>query len=135
MTTERSIEDFGHNPYQAESRQRWGDAAVDGANARIRGWSPRDAEQARTGYRTVHQGLAGLLAAGIAVDDDRVQQLVHDHHRVTSLFWTPTRQTYLGLAQTYQHDERFALNIGDGDPVLVTYLCDAMTVYAQARLS
>ncbi len=83
----------------------------------------------------MHQGLAGLLADGVAVDDDRVQQLIDEHYHVTSLFWTPTRQTYLGLAQTYQDDERFARNIGGGNPALVGYLRDAMGVYATTRLS
>ena len=135
MTTEQTFDHYQHNPYEAEARQRWGDDAVDGANARIRGWSPEDAKRARTGYQAVHQDLAGLLTAGVPVDDDRVQQLINEHYRVTSLFWTPTRQTYLGLAQTYQDDERFARNIAGDNPALVGYLGDAMVVYADTRLS
>ena len=83
----------------------------------------------------MHQGLAGLLAAGVPVDDDRVQQLIDEHHQVTSLFWTPTRQTYLGLAQTYQHDERFASTSATTTRCWSAYLCDAMAVYAHTRLS
>jgi len=135
VTTEQTFDDFQHHPFDAEARQRWGDDAVDGAHARIGDWSPQDAERARTGYRSVHLGLAGLLAAGIAVDDDRVQQLIDEHYHVTSLFWTPTRQAYLGLAQTYQDDERFAHTIGGDNPALVNYLRDAMGVYADTRLS
>jgi hypothetical protein len=135
MTTQQTFDHHQHNPYEAQARQRWGDAAVDGANDRIRGWSPQDAESARTGYQAVHDGLAGLLAAGVPVDDARVQQLIDDHFQVTSLFWTPTRQTYLGLAQTYQDDDRFARSIGGDHPGLVGYLHDAMNVYANTRLS
>ena len=135
MTTEQTFDDFQQNPFDAEARQRWGDDAVDGANARIRGWSPQDAERARTGYQAVHQGLAGLLAAGVPVADGRVQQLIDEHYQVTSLFWAPTRQTYLGLAQTYQDDERFARSIGGDNPGLVSYLRDAMNIYANSRLS
>jgi len=120
VTTEQTFDDFQHHPFDAEARQRWGDDAVDGAHARIGDWSPQDAERARTGYRSVHLGLAGLLAAGIAVDDDRVQQLIDEHYHVTSLFWTPTRQAYLGLAQTYQDDERFAHTIGGDNPACKT---------------
>ena len=135
MTTEQTFEDFGRNPYEAEARHLWGDDAVADANTRVRGWSPQDAERARTGYPAVHQGLAALAAAGIAVDDARVQDLIDEHYRVTSVFWTPSRETYLGLAQTFQHDERFNSNIGGRHPALVTYLCEAMTVYAHTRLS
>jgi MerR family transcriptional regulator, thiopeptide resistance regulator len=134
MSTEQAFAGFQHNPYESEARQRWGDEAVDGSIARMSSWSPQDAERARTGYQAVHQGLAELLAAGVAADDDRVQQLIEDHYQVTCLFWTPTRQSYLGLAQTYQADERFARNIGGDNLALVSYLCDGMGVYASTRL-
>ena len=77
-------------PVRSEARQRWGDDAVDASYQRMKGWSPADADKARTGYSRVHEGLAPLLAAGVPIDDDRVQELVHLHHEVTSLFWTPT---------------------------------------------
>lgn len=83
----------------------------------------------------MHQDLAALAAAGIAVNSARVEHLIDEHYRVTSVFWTPSRETYLGLAQTFQHDERFNSNIGAGHPALVTYLCKAMAVYAHTRLS
>lgn len=51
------------------------------------------------------------------------------------LFWTPTREAYRNLGQMYVDDERFRQNIGSGDDSLVEYLRDAMTVYAENRLS
>ena len=68
------------------------------------------------------------------MDDPRVQELVREHHATTCLFWTPDRDAYRGLAQTYVDDERFRQSIGGGDDALVEYLRDAMGVYADARL-
>lgn len=134
MAPEKIFKGFERNPYDAEARQRWGDEAVDGAQQRMQGWSSDDAERARTGYAAVHEGLAPLLAAGVDVNDERVQRLVDEHHRVTCLFWTPTEESYRGLGQTYVEDERFRENIGGGNDALVRYLRDAMAVYADNRL-
>ncbi|HET8684467.1 MAG TPA: TipAS antibiotic-recognition domain-containing protein [Micromonosporaceae bacterium] len=134
MAADKIFEGFEHNPYEAEARQRWGDAAVDASYERMRGWSEADAEKARTGYQRVHDGLAPLLRAGVPVDDARVQDLVQLHYEVTSLFWTPDAQAYRNLGQMYVDDERFRQNIGRGDDALVTYLRDAMDAYAAQRL-
>jgi DNA-binding transcriptional MerR regulator len=135
MAAETMFEGFEHNPYEAEARERWGDEAVDASYERIKGWTPADAEKARTGYERVHSGLAPLLAAGVPVDDPRVQQLVQLHYEVISLFWTPNAEAYRGLGQMYVDDERFRRNIGGGNDALVGYLRDAMAVYADTRLS
>ena len=135
MAAETLFEGFEHNPYEAEARERWGDEAVDASYERIRGWSPAEAEKAKAGYERVHSGLAPLLAAGVPVDDPRVQELVQLHYEVVSLFWTPDAETYRGLGQMYVDDERFRRNIGGGNDALVEYLRDAMGVYADTRLA
>ena len=134
MAPEKVFEGFEHNPYEAEARERWGDAAVDASNQRMRGWTAADAEHARTGYPRVHRALAAFRAAGVAAADERVQELVHQHYEVTCLFWTPDSDAYKGLGQMYVDDERFRQNIGGGDDALAEYLRDAMVVYAGTRL-
>jgi DNA-binding transcriptional MerR regulator len=132
MSAEQLFEGFEHNPYEAEARERWGDEAVDSSYERIRGFTPEQAELARTGYPRVHEGMAALLADGVPVDDPRVQELVALHHRITSLFWTPSPQAYRNLGQMYVEDERFARNMGGGE--VAAYLRDAMDAYAEANL-
>jgi len=134
MEAPQVFEGFEHNPYEAEARERWGDAAVHESRQRLQGLSEADAHKARTGYSRVHEGLAPLLAEGVDVSDERVQELVQLHYEVTSLFWTPDREAYQGLGQMYVGDERYGQNIAAGDTALVAYLRDAMTVYADTRL-
>ncbi|MGZ0146442.1 MerR family transcriptional regulator [Kribbella sp. WER1] len=131
MSPEKVFEGFEHNPYEAEARERWGDAAVDASYERMRGWSDADAEKARTGYTRVHEGLAALKAEGVAVTELSVQELIQLHYEVTCLFWTPTRAAYERLGQLYVDDERFRQSIGDD---VVDYLRDAMKVYAERNL-
>jgi DNA-binding transcriptional MerR regulator len=134
MTPKQVFEGFEHNPYEAEARERWGDAAIDESQRRLRNLTPEQAELARTGHTRVYQGLAPLRAAGVAVTDERVQALVALHHQVVSLAWTPDATAYRCLAQMYVDDERFHEAVGGGDPELVTYLRDAIHVYADTRL-
>ena len=135
MNSKSIFEGFEPNPYEAEARERWGDEAVDTSNERIRDLSPDDADRARTGYDRVHEALAPLLDAGLPVDDARVQEVVDLHYEVTSLFWTPDAAAYRTLGQNYADDERFTANVGHGNDALVSYLRDAMTIYAENNLS
>jgi DNA-binding transcriptional MerR regulator len=135
MAAETMFEGFEHNPYEAEARERWGDEVVDESWRRLRGLTGDDAELARTGQQQVHSGLAPLLAAGVPVDDERVQRLIALHYRVTCLFWTPSAEAYRNLGAMYVEDERFRRAIGGGNDALVDYLRDAIAVYADTRLS
>lgn len=131
MSPEKVFEGFEHNPYEAEARERWGDAAVDASRQRMRGWTEADAEKARTGYPRVHEGLAALKAEGVAVTEPNVQELIQLHYEITCLFSTPTREAYKALGQMHVDDERFRQNIGED---VVEYLRDAMAVYADRNL-
>ncbi len=135
MAAEKLFEGFEHNPYEAEARERWGDAVVDESYAKLRDLTPEQAEQARTGFATASDAVRTLRDEGAAVDDARVQDAIGGLYRWLALFWTPNRQSFSGLADMYVDDERFRRNIGGGDDEFVEYLRDAMKVYAVNRLS
>ena len=135
MAAEKMFEGFEHNPYEAEARERWGDATIDESYARMQGWTPEQHQQAQDGMYATAPALREFMEAGVAVDDERVQQIVDGHHTWLNLFWTPNRESYKGLADLYYDDDRFRANIGGGDDALVAYLRDAMKAYADARLS
>jgi DNA-binding transcriptional MerR regulator len=134
MTAEEMFEGF-ENPYEHEARQRWGDEAVDAANARLPSLSPKDADRLRHGFTRVHEALVPLHTAGVPVDDGRVQAIIAEHYGVVSLTWTPDAAAYRGLGAMYTDDERFRRNIGGGDDDLVRYLRAGMEVYADSVLS
>ncbi|MBB5787230.1 TipAS antibiotic-recognition domain-containing protein [Jiangella mangrovi] len=135
MTANSMFAGFEQNPYEDEARSRFGDQAIDDATVRMRGWSKDQAEQARSGFRTVLSALTALRADGVPVGDPRVQEAIDEHYRWICLFWTPNRSAYEGLADLYVDDERFRQNIGQGDDALVEYVRDAMKVYARERLA
>lgn len=135
MAPEKLFEGFEHNPYEAEARERWGDAVVDESYAKARQWTPAQAEEARTGFARASDAVRELRDSGAPVDDQRVQDAVAGLYDWMTLFWTPNRAAFIGLADMYVDDERFRRNIGGGDDQFVEYLRDAMKAYAEARLS
>jgi DNA-binding transcriptional MerR regulator len=135
MKPEKVFEGFEHNPYEAEARERWGDERVDASYERMRDWTEQDADLARTGHQRVHDGIAALKAQGADVRDPTVQELIHLHYEVTSLFWTPTREAYKALGQMYTDDPRYRQTIAPDDTTVADYLRDAMTVYADTNLT
>ena len=50
-----------------------------------------------------------------------------------SYFWTPNEQQLLGLANTYNDDERFKANFIKIDPNLAAFVREAVTVYVANR--
>lgn len=135
MAPEKLFDGFEDNPYEAEARERWGDAVVDESYARMRQWTPEQAEQARAGFGKASDAVRELKDRGAPVDDSRVQDAVAGLHEWLTLFWMPNRAAFIGLADMYVDDERSRHNIGGGDDEFVEYLRDAMKVYAEARLS
>lgn len=141
MPVEQMFQGFENDPYEQEARERWGDAAVDASYDKIRAMTPEQAALAKDGFPRVHAALEALRATGAAPSDPAVQDVVAEHHRIVSLFWTPTAEAYRGLGRMYLDDERFRRNIGAAasDPAqadaLVAFLRDAMDVYADTRLT
>jgi MerR family transcriptional regulator, thiopeptide resistance regulator len=135
MAPEKLFEGFEENPYEAEARERWGDQVIDESYAKMRQWTPEQAEQARTGFARASTAVRELRDSGAPVDDRRVQDAVAGLYEWLTLFWTPDRAAFIGLADMYVDDERFRRNIGQGDDQFVEYLRDAMKAYAEARLS
>ncbi len=137
MSPEEIFDGLIENPYEAEARERWGDAAVDESNRRVRQLSKEDRELLTSGrgFQQVHDDLAALKRAGASAQDPRVQEVIAKHHKIVSLAWTPNREAYVNLGAMYVQDERFRRNIGQGDDSLVEFLAAAIKVYAEAWLS
>lgn len=136
MDPEQMFDGVIHDPYEAESRELWGDQAIDRSHQRIRSLSPEDRELLTSGrgFQQAHERLAALKADGLPVEDPRVQEVIAFHHGVVSLAWTPNAEAYAMLGEMYVEDERFRQNIGGGDDDLVRYLRDAMKVFAERSL-
>ena len=96
---------------------------------------PTTEDEIRRAADWVAARTAELFATGVANDDPRAQQAIHDHYRWLCNFWTPDRDSYLRLAQLYVNQPKFRMRIERKKPKgMAAYMRDAMTTYAWARL-
>lgn len=117
----------------AEAEQRWPGAQE--TNAKVAGWSDEKWQAVQREGAAATERVAELMRAGVAADDPRTVDAVDAHHRWIRHFWTPDRESYVGLGRLYVDDERFVDFYDRIEPGLARYLADAMATYAQQRLS
>lgn len=121
--------DFGHNPYEQEARERWGDEAVDKANTKLRGLSKEEQAGMTQEMAAIYEKLAALRNA--SPESEEAQSAIGEWYRfLNSMGHFYSLEAFKGLGQMYVDDVRFTNNIdkfGDG---LAAFMRDAMAVYA-----
>lgn len=121
-------------PSEAEVRERWPQAWEQSRQA-VEAMTPEDTERWQREVTAQMIRMAEFMVAGTPVSDPAVQAEVDANYQQICRFWTPNAAAYKGVGQTYVDDPQMRANfdrIADG---LAVYQRDAMTVYADARLS
>ncbi|CAG7629077.1 HTH-type transcriptional activator mta [Paenibacillus allorhizosphaerae] len=121
--------DFSHNPYEQEARERWGNKAVDEANAKVGSMSKEEQQALGERMNEIYRNLASLrhqppesaeTQAGIQEWYDFLQSMGGRY----------TLDAFKGLGQMYVDDERFTRNIDKFGEGLAAFMRDAMAIYA-----
>jgi len=135
LMAEEVFDGFDHTAYEEEVTERWGREAYERSGRWWRGLS--EAERAR--FQGVHEEIArdyGVArAAGLEPGGEAAQDIARRHCAWLSATAEVTRAYVTGLGEMYVADPRFGRNYdrhGDGTAVFVR---DALTIYAQHRLS
>ncbi|MEG1431959.1 MerR family transcriptional regulator [Eubacterium sp.] len=114
--------------YGEEIRSRYGDATVDGVNARIQGMSEETWHKAQALEREVAKALKCAVAKGNATGE-AARKLCDLHSQWLNCYWTPgmyTPEAHIALAQGYVADERFAAYYNAIVPGGAAFLRDAL---------
>lgn len=140
LMAEDMFDGFDHTRYKDEVEERWGKDAYATSDKWWTSKSP--AEQAEFKNFAAELGFDWMVAAtsGATADSDEAQALARRQADwLGSIPGTPrgapgapSKDYYLGLAEMYVADERFAANYGGVDNA--TFVRDAMRVYAEAHL-
>ncbi|WP_175414058.1 MerR family transcriptional regulator [Agrococcus sp. SGAir0287] len=133
MDADAAFDGFDQRRYEAEVTERWGVEAWRSGQAWWRGLG----EEGRAAFQQEHvdlvAGYADARAAGLPVDGAEVQALVARHWRWIAASWQrePEVEAFVGLADLYVADERFAAAYGG--PEAAEYAADAMRAFAAGR--
>ena len=140
LMAESMFDGFDHTQYKDEVEQRWGKQAYADSD---RWWRSKSAaEQAEFKNFAAELGFDWMVAAesGIGADSDEAQALAK-----RQADWlggipgtprgepsAPSKEYFVGLAEMYVDDARFAKNYGGVQSA--TFVRDAMKVYAERNL-
>ena len=131
---ENLFEGFNPADHEDEARDRWPDQ-FDQVRSVAQAMPPGEmvAEQQQLTAQMIR--MAELMTAGRAPADPAVQAEVDQHYRWVARFWAPSAEAYRNLGQLYVDDHRFRANYERITEGLATFQRDAMTFYADERLS
>ncbi|MBW7473131.1 MerR family transcriptional regulator [Paenibacillus oenotherae] len=130
MTNKEKFEgfDFSRNPYEQEARERWGDEAVDRANAKVAGMS-KDQQQAMSEEMTaIYTLLASLRHT--PPQSQEAQAAIGKWYDMLNRMGSYSLEAFKGLGQMYVDDVRFTRNIDQFGEGLAVFMRDAMGAYA-----
>lgn len=108
---------------------------IDESWQRVSHWKKANWEQFKNKGEKLNFALVQALKQGLKADSDEVQKLIQEHYDWVNHFWTPTKETYLGLGKTYLDHSDFRSFFNKYHPDLVDYLVAAMSVFAERNLS
>ncbi|GAB3041405.1 TipAS antibiotic-recognition domain-containing protein [Parafrigoribacterium mesophilum] len=140
LMAEEMFDGFDHTQYREEVEERWGKDAY----ATSDNWwrSMTDAEKKQWRQRQQQLGADWIKAAKARIDpaSDEAQALAQRQFDwLRGIPGTPgggasgpTKEYFVGLAEMYVADERFAANYGGAEGA--TFVRDAMTAYADRNL-
>jgi hypothetical protein len=104
--------------HMAESKQR------------MSGWSKEDGALIQKELAEIDARLVELIEAGVEPSDSQAQEVIADHFRWVSQFWTPNAESYLGLGDLYNDSPDFLERFNGIHPQLAPFQRDAMAHYA-----
>ena len=82
----------------------------------------------------INRLLVECIERGDAPNSDQAQKLVARQHAWVSNFWTPNKNAYIGLGQSYCDNQDFRDFYDKYDKRLVEFLAEAMKIYALEKL-
>lgn len=127
---------FDPKHHEAEARARWGDVAWQRSNERREKMSSEQLQTDDTRSRDITAALREVACAGVAPESEIFQSLVSEHYQWVTEQWggrAPNREAYLGLANLYISDVRFAANYGGPQPTVAVR--DAMQIWTVKNFS
>jgi DNA-binding transcriptional MerR regulator len=123
--------------YEREAIERWGEPArnhIDESKRRTKSWKKEDYEKVKHDYDDLHRAFAEAIKKGVPPSDAEVQALVNRHYSVVDRFWTPKRESYIGLGRVYCEHLDYRKLYDGYHPKLAEYLAEAMRIYAEKHL-
>lgn len=108
---------------------------IDKSWEKVKDWKKVDWEKFKQDGEELNKELAKAMQNNLKPTDPEVQKLIRKHYDWVKNFWTPTKENYIGLGQLYCEHPDFQKYYDRYHPQFVTFLVEAMKVFAKRELS
>ena len=105
------------------------------ARAATKDWTREDYLAAQRRGEQVEDKVLAVMRAGAAPDSPEALEVMAEHYRGVTQFWTPDRESYTGLGRLYVDNPEFKARYDAKAPGLAEYLRDATAAYAARHLT
>lgn len=128
-----------HVEYQTYLKNRIGEdhASFTESEKNVKHWAQADWERSNKEFEGICKDLAQMMGSFLSASSEEVQAVIQNHHQWLQNFWTPTRESYIGLGQGYtefawkQTFEPYDAN----HPKFAQFLAEGMRVFAERELT
>jgi DNA-binding transcriptional MerR regulator len=125
----QSLVDENERKYGAEIRTKYGDAAVDETNARLKGLTQEQYDESERLRLAMEEALKAAFESGDPAGEP-ARQACDLHRKWLCVFYPKYSKAYhKGLAEMYVSDERFRANYDKLAPGCTEFLRDAINIY------
>ncbi len=130
LMPETMFDGFDHTAFEEEVTARWGRKAWQSSDQWWRSLSPAEKEEFGREQKQIQAEYAAAYTEGLEPAHEQVQAVTTRLHRwLTGPVQPVTREYFLGLADLYVADDRFAANYGGTEGA--QYVREAMRSYAE----
>ena len=102
---------------------------------KVKNWSKERWMENKQEADRLHAELASAIDNHLDPSSPEVQALIKKHYQMTTIFWTPTKESYIGLSQLYCSHPDFVKFYEAIHPKLLNFLVAAMKIFAEKELN
>lgn len=137
------LEDIFHG-FTPEKQKIYEDFLIDsGVNAEVinkskdktKSWDEKYWRKIKQEGDAIHQELVVAINNKLSPSSPEVQAIIKKHYLFTKNFWTPTKESYIGLGELYSSNEDFVKFYDATHPKLLKFMKEAMKIFAERELS
>lgn len=130
--------------FNAEKQKLYEDFLVDSgvrqdvinkSKDKIKDWTEDEWLANKREADNIHAELVAAIKNHLSPSSPEVQKIIKKHYQMTTLFWTPTRESYIALSELYASHPDFVKFYNDIHPKLLTFIMEAMKIFAEKELS
>lgn len=108
---------------------------IDKSKDKVKTWSKEQWMENKREADQIHNELVLAITRKLEPDSPEVQKIIKKHYEMTKIFWTPNRESYIGLSELYCSHPDFVKFYEDIHPKLLKFLMEAMKIFAEKNLS